>query len=141
MLVGKTYLSNSVEKQRIEVPSPSKTRRTNDAVPHRRLGPQLPPNKTNSPFKAWMQIFNYSICNIVVTNTNAYGFVFVKDWQKLSDANFLDFISVLFLASVQKRRDGPVQWFSANPLLGSVLIKRLMCGKRFSMILKGLHIC
>ena len=37
----------SVEKRRIKIPSPSKTRRSNDAVPHRRLGPQLSPNKTN----------------------------------------------------------------------------------------------
>ena len=124
------------------VPSPSKTRLqfNKDGVILRRLGSQVPPIKTSTPFRSWCQVFSAPIRNIVINHTNDYAKCIIPNWLILTDREFLDFVSVLFIAAVKQRRDGPMQWFSTNPLLGDECIRRLMDRKRFIEIIKGLHI-
>ena len=126
-----------------EVPSPTKTRAAGEGcTTYRRMGPQLPPIRTNTPLKSWKEVFHGPVRSIVVKHTNAYGKRFTKDWDEdLDNREFLDFIAVLFMAAVQKRRDGPKQWFSSDPILGNPCIKRLMNLRRFLQILQSLSIC
>ena len=87
-------------------------------------------------------MFNLPICNIVVYHTNAYGKEFTKGWDGNFDGReFFDFIAVIFMAAEQKRRNGPNQWFSADPVLGNQCIRRLMNLKRFLKILQSISVC
>ena len=101
-----------LQKQKEQIPSPSKTRHSenneNKVIPHRRLGPQIAPNRCNTLFKAWMCIIHKPVWMIVVDDTNDFGNKFAKNWKSLTDLEFLDSISVLFLTVIQKRQDGPV---------------------------------
>lgn len=101
-----------IEKHRQEVPSPSKTRSGGEEVTvcglHRRLGSQLYPKKSNSPFKTWTQVFIPDIRSSIVTNTNAYNNTVIGDWEKIS--NF------------------ELRWVNQKPLLAYIIIFRSTFG-------------
>jgi Transposase IS4 len=52
-----------------------------------------------------------------------------------------DFFAVLFVMSVQKRKDKPSNWFSDNPLLESKVAKKITTGRQFGKMLRYLHCC
>ena len=144
---GVPYLHTDVDHQndfqkvlKDQVPSPIKTRGDEERRVHRRMGPQLPPSRTSTPLKAWREIFHSPIKKIIIINTNEYGMKTQHNWVNIDEPELLDFFSILFIAAVQKRKDGPHQWFSDNVVLGDACIRRLMKKKRFLQILKGLSI-
>ena len=47
-----------------------------------------------------------------------------KTWAPVTQHDLIDFISILFLASVQKRKDKPSHWFSNNPFLEMPVAKK-----------------
>jgi Transposase IS4 len=52
-----------------------------------------------------------------------------------------DFICVLFVSSIQKRKDRTSQWFSNDVLYKNGIAKRIMSGRKFHTILRYLHVC
>jgi hypothetical protein len=77
------------------------------------------PAMANSPIKAWRLVFTAGILEKIVSHTNKYGNQNPKDWSPIIKKELTDFFSVLFLMSVQIRKDKPSNWFSENPLLPS----------------------
>lgn len=65
----------------------------------------------------------------------------VKKWQPIDQSDLLDFFAVLFLMSIQKRKEKPSNWFSSDPYLESPHAKRIMSGKKFSRMLRYIHCC
>ena len=53
----------------------------------------------------------------------------------------MDFISILFLAAVQKRKDKPGNWFSNDPIFELPLAKKITSGRKFLTMLRYLHCC
>jgi hypothetical protein len=96
-----------------------------------RTGLQVSPAMANSPIKAWRLIFTASILD----NRNA------KDWSPITRRDMTDFFAVLFVMSVQKRKDKPSNWFSDNPLLESKVAKKITTGRQFGKMLRYLHCC
>jgi hypothetical protein len=78
---------------------------------------------------------------MIVGYTNDYGGEHCKEWQPIDQNDLLDFIAVLFLMSIQKRKDIPSNWFSSDPYLESPQAKRIMSGKKFSRMLRYIHCC
>ena len=68
-----------------------------------RTGLQCATGSVNSPLKAWKQIFTNSILDKIVTYTNDYGERMAKNWSSISRKDLIDFISVLFVASVASK--------------------------------------
>ena len=106
-----------------------------------RIGLQSSKNTVNSPMKAWRQVFTNSILDRIVKYTNEYGDCKLNSWTNIDRTDLTDFISVLFISSIQKRKDRSSHWWSDNPLLESPVIKRLMTGRKFHTILRFLHCC
>jgi len=106
-----------------------------------RPGVQIPHASCNSPRKAWKQIFTVTILDRIVKHTNKYGERKSKEWTDITRTDLQDFIAVLFLMSVQKRKDKPSNWFSDNPMLESILAKKIMSGRQFNKMLMYLHCC
>ena len=73
--------------------------------------------------------------------TNEYGGVVSKNWDNISQKDILNFISILFISSIQKRKDKTSNWFSNDPLVENPIMKRIMTGKEFHTILRYLHVC
>jgi DNA polymerase III epsilon subunit-like protein len=96
-----------------------------------RTGLQVSPAMANSPIKAWRLIFTASILDRLVQHTNKYGYRNAKDWSPITRRDMTDFFAVLFVMSVQKRKDKPSNWFSDNPLLESKVAKKITTGRQF----------
>jgi hypothetical protein len=70
-----------------------------------------------------------------------YGSAKAKQWQDVKRKDLEAFICVLFVSAVQERKDKPSDWFLENCLLESLMIKKIMSGRKFFMILWYLHCC
>jgi len=106
-----------------------------------RTGIQIPADQANSPRKAWNLIFQHYILDKIVRHTNKYGQRECKDWTDINKKDLLDFIAVLFLMSVQKRKDKPQNWFCDDPIFECKLAKKVMTGRQFGKMLRYLHCC
>ena len=53
----------------------------------------------------------------------------------------MNFITCLFIASVQRRKDPPSNWWSNDPVLENPIMKKVMTGNQFNKILRCLHVC
>ena len=105
------------------------------------LGIQGSVGSLNSPLKAWRSIFTKSIIDMIVRYTNDYGELNDKDWEEIKERDLLDFISVLFIGSVQRRKDSPTAWWSDDPITECIALKRIMTKRKFLKILRYLHVC
>jgi DNA polymerase III epsilon subunit-like protein len=103
-------------------------------------GLQVSRNSVNSPIKAWKAIFTESILKKIVNYTNEYGNLKSETWDTIEKSDIIDFVCCLFIASVQKRKDRTSNWWSEDPLVENVVMKRLMSGRRFHTILRFLHV-
>jgi hypothetical protein len=99
------------------------------------LGLKCNPMDVNSPIRAQPQIFTTTIINRIVKHTNNYGEVHCKAWSAITKRDLKCFFAVLFVASVQKRKDKPAIWFSSNPLLDNPIMKKVMTGRKFATML------
>jgi DNA polymerase III epsilon subunit-like protein len=106
-----------------------------------RTGIQVSPVMANSPLKAWRLIFTATILEKIVKYTNAYGEMHSKEWVPVGRSDVTDFIAVLFVLSIQRRKDKPSNWFSSNPLLECTLAKKITSGRQFGKMLRYLHVC
>ncbi len=104
-------------------------------------GLQYSPNTVNSPMKAWRAIFTFFIIDKIVGYTNDYGKEKVNSWSDIDRKDFTDFISILFISAIQKRKDKISNWWSDDPLLENVVAKRIMTGRHFHQMLRFLHCC
>ena len=86
------------------------------------------PSSVNSPAKAWQQIFTSTILDKIVAYTNLYGNQNAKDWSNIDRQDLLNFFAVLFILSVQKRKDRPDHWFSDDKVLENPIAKCIMSG-------------
>lgn len=93
-----------------------------------RTGLQVSPVQANSPMKAWRLMFTNNILDKITRYTNRYGELQCNDWQPIDRTDVTDFISVLFLMSIQRRKDKPANWFSNNPLLACPVAKKITTG-------------
>ncbi|KAG7340621.1 transposase IS4 [Nitzschia inconspicua] len=108
----------------------------------RRPGLQVSAGMANSPIKAWRLIFTTAILERIVKHTNAYGQKKLNlNWTPIDKADLTDFIAVLFVMSIQKRKDKPSNWISSNPLLHSSVAKKITTGRQFQKMLRYLHCC
>ena len=48
---------------------------------------------------------------------------------------------VLFIASIQKRKDKTSNWWSDDPVLEFPIMKRIITDRKFHRILRHLHVC
>ena len=104
-------------------------------------GLQVSVSSVNSPAKAWRQIFTSSILDKIVSHTNAYGNRNAKHWSDIDRQDLLNFFAVLFVSSVQKRKDRPDHWFSDDKVLENPFMKRIMSGRKFFIMMRYLHVC
>jgi Transposase IS4 len=118
----------------------SKRQTQNTSADEKRTGLQCSENLVNSPIKAWRSISTISILEKIVNYTNECGDVKDEDWTDVTKNNLTDFLSVLFILSVQKRKDRP-SWFSNDPFYKTVVIKNIMTGKKFDSMMRCLHVC
>ena len=79
--------------------------------------------------------------NKIVKYTNDYGGTYCKDWNDLCKTDITDFFSILFITSIQKRKDKSSNWFSDDPMLENPIVKKIMSGKKFHKLLQYLHVC
>ena len=119
----------------------SRLTRSNASESHSWSGIQGSRASFNSVTKCWRSIFTDSILNMIVDRTNEYGNNKCKRWGDIDKEDIIDFFCILFIAGIQKRRDTPSHWFSNDPLLQSAVIKRIMPGRKFSSLLRNLHVC
>lgn len=106
-----------------------------------RTGIQVSPGMANSPIKAWRLIFTAAILEKIIRYTNRYGERNCKEWTTIEKKDFTDFVAVLFLMSIQKRKDKPSNWFSDNQLLECKVVKRITTGRKFGRMLRYIHCC
>lgn len=106
-----------------------------------RIGLQCNPIDVNTPIRAWREIFKYTLLEKIVKYTNDYGCHHAKHWQDITRKDLEAFIAVLFVSAVQKRKDKPSNWFSENRLLENPIVKKIMSGRKFFLILRYLHCC
>jgi hypothetical protein len=106
-----------------------------------RTGLQFSPISVNTPIRAWREVFKNTLLNKIVRYTNDYGKVKAKRWQDVDRKDLEGFICVLFVSAIQKRKDKPSNWFLENCLLESLLIKKIMSGRKFFTMLRYLHCC
>lgn len=107
----------------------------------RRIGLKVSRSSVNTPIRSWRQIFTNHILSTIVNYTNAYGELNSKTWTPIDTDDLTDFISVLFLMSIQKRKDKQSNWFSEDPLIHSPQAKRIMTGRQFARMLRYIHCC
>jgi DNA polymerase III epsilon subunit-like protein len=119
--------------------SKSSTRNNRDEVP--KIGLQCSYNSVNSPLKSWRAIFTNSLLDKIVSYTNDYGRSKLESWTDINRGDLTDFISVLFVSGVQKRKDKVSNWWTDNPILENTPVKRIMTGRKFHTILRFLHCC
>ena len=104
-------------------------------------GLQCSKNSVNTPAKAWRQIFTASPLNKIIAYTNEYGAFEAKKWDNIDKGDLMDFISVLFIAGIQKRNDAPYKWFSNDEVENNPVIQSVMLGWKFHKMLQYLHVC
>ena len=79
---------------------------------------------------------------MIVRYTNEYEEAKGDDYfLPITRKEFIDFIAILYMSPIQKRRDKPRHWFSSGPLLECRIMKKIMSGNRFYSILRTLHVC
>ena len=98
-------------------------------------------NTVNSPLKAWRHLWKNSLLDNIVQYSNEYGTSKSTRFVPFSRKDLTDFFCILFIASVQKRKDKPSNWFSDDPLLECTAIKRIMNKTEFQNIMRFLHCC
>ena len=106
-----------------------------------KTGLQCNPMDVSTPIRAWRQIFTKTLLDKIVKYTNEYGEAKAKDWSDITRKDLELFMAVLFVTSIQKRKDKPSNWFSHNKLIDCPLVKRIMSGRKFLTILRYLHVC
>ncbi len=116
-----------------------KTRRQKSSAT--KEGLQCSVNTVNSPMKAWTQIFTEKILQRMVKHTNEYGNECCETWGDINKKDLTDFFSILFIASIQKRKDKTSNWWSNDPALENPVMKKIMTGRKFHTILRYLHVC
>lgn len=104
------------------------------------IGLQVSKNSVNSPLKAWRAIFTETILKKIVSYTNEYGEWKSEKWDQVDKSDIIDFICCLFISSVQRRKDRTSNWWSDDPLVENVVLKKLMSGRKFHTILRFLHV-
>ena len=77
---------------------------------------------------------------MIVTYTNEYGALNDKKWIPITSEDILQFISILFIISVQRRKDSPNAWWSDNIIHECPAVKRIMSKRKFLRILRYLHV-
>jgi hypothetical protein len=95
----------------------------------------------STPIRAWRLIFTKNLLDKIVRYTNDYGEAKSKEWSDITRKGLEHFIAILFVTSIQKRKDKPSNWFSENKLIGCPLVKKIMSGRKFLTILRYLHVC
>ncbi len=118
----------------------SSTTRNNNNEPLL-VGLKCSSNSVNSPPKAWNAIFTRSLIQRIVDYTNDYGNDKAPSWKDVDRSDFINFICILFISGVQKRKDRISNWWSDNPLLENPIVKRIMTGREFHTMLRYLHCC
>ena len=73
--------------------------------------------------------------------TNDYGQEKCSRWTDITGGDLKDFIAILFLASIQNHKDKSNNWWSNDPLLELLIVKKIMSGKKFHTMLRYLHVC
>ena len=106
-----------------------------------RIGLQASINSVNSPIKAWRHIFTDGILNKVVRYSNAYGDEHCPKWEDITKRDLTYFIAVLFIVSVQKRKDKSKNWSANDPLVENIPVKKVMTGNKFHRILRYPKVC
>jgi Transposase IS4 len=106
-----------------------------------KTGLQCNPIDVSTPIRAWRQIFTKTLLDKIVKYTNNYGEAKAKDWSNITWKDLEHFIAILFVTSIQKRKDKPSNWFSDNKLIECPLVKKIMSGHKFLTILRYLHLC
>ena len=117
------------------------SRSTRGATRRMNTGLQVSVSSVNSPAKAWRQIFTSSILDKIVLHTNLYGNRNAKHWSDIDQQDLLNFFAVLFVSSVQKRKDRPNHWFSGDRVLENPFMKRIMLDRKFFSMMRYLHVC
>src|SRR5210317_885961 len=123
----------------MEVASPA-DRRGHDAQlsPFGRHGIKKGKSTFSTPWKAWTSLFTNDILQNIVKHTNDYGNRHCSKWKQIDRDELLKVFCVLWIASCEQRKSGPSLWFSEQ--WGSPKIKSFMSGRRFSQIVRGLHL-
>ena len=79
-----------------------------------------------SPVNYWRDIFTHSIIYDIITHithTNKYGKNRYKEWSNIYHADLINFICVLFLCYIQKRKEKTSIFFSNYSLLYNPMVK------------------
>ena len=116
-------------------------RRTRGRPEFRTPGLKISKNTVNSPMKAWSYIFTPTLLSKIIGYTNQYGQEKCSKWIDINVGDLKDFISILFLSAIQKRKDKPSNWWCEDPLMEMPIAKNIMSGKKFHMMLRYLHVC
>lgn len=103
-------------------------------------GIQCAVGSINLPMKAWTEIFTYAILEKIVKYTNEYGEMKDKNWETINHSNLIDFIAVLFVSEIQKRKDRVSNWWSNNPLQENVVMKCITRAYKFMKMMRLLHV-
>jgi hypothetical protein len=84
----------------------------------------------NSPAKAWRLIVTTTILEKIVEYSNDCGKLSIGtgSFTEICRSDIIDFICVLFVSSIQKRKDKFANWWSDNPLKENPVVKRIMTG-------------
>ena len=104
-------------------------------------GLQCSPIDVNTPIRAWREIFKTVLLEKIVRYTNDYGRRNAKHWSDITRKDLEAFIAVLFVSAIQKRKDKPSNWFAENRILESRVVKKIMSGRKFFLMLRYLHCC
>ena len=96
-----------------------------------RLGVQVGLNSANSIMKSWSCMFTDYILNKIVKCANGCRRTHYKNWNDLGRMDMLDFNSILFIVSIQKTKDKSSHWFSEDPMLENLLVKKIVSGNEF----------
>ena len=93
------------------------------------IGLKCNPMDVNTPIRAWRQIFTKAILDrIVARNTKEYVETHCKSWMDITKQDLEDFVAMLFVSGIQKRKGKPSNWFSHNAMLENPIMKRIMSG-------------
>jgi Transposase IS4 len=106
-------------------------RHRGESVPN--VGIQCSVHSVNSPIKSWQQVFTDHIMETVCKYSNEYGNIKCgrDEFDKIDKESISEFIAVLFVSSIQRRKDKVSNWWSNNPLLENPIIKKIMTGRKF----------
>jgi hypothetical protein len=99
-----------------------------------RVGSIVMKSSANSPMMAWKLLMTNAILESIVDYSNEYGKLQVGTdfYNKITKGDLLDFISVLFISSIQKRKDKISNWWSDDPLKENPIVKKKLVVKAFA---------